>query len=82
MSEHQFAKLFERDGRQLLVTKDSDDEDGNPQIRFQTTTESGHRASLNFTYGEDDWDKRDAMFDQLTEEDCWNKIPSPAILAL
>lgn len=82
MSDHIFAKLYEKDGKQVLVTKEIGDEEGEPQIHFRTSTISGHTATVKFSYSDGAWDKRDEMFDQVTEESAWNTLPDPNLLKL
>lgn len=49
---HKFAKLFERDGRQVLVKRYTNDED-ELCLSFETSTPSGCRLTLSmfFTRG-------------------------------
>lgn len=65
-----FAKLFEKKGKQVLVTKETDDDD-NPAIAFRTTTKSGHSITIKVSFKGGDWDKRDQTFDKTTEKDAW-----------
>lgn len=82
MNDHTFVKLYEKDGRQLLIVKDSSDDDGTPEIRFTTTTMSGARATKIFGYAEDKWDDRDEAFEMLNEENAWEYAPSGKLLDL
>lgn len=70
-----FAKLYEKNGKQVLVTKETDDEDC-PALAFRTTTKSGHSMTLKASFKEKDWDKRDAAFDNVTEESAWAMVKS------
>lgn len=82
MSDHIFAKLYEKDGRQVLVTKETCDKEGCPQIHFRTTTKNGHSATLKFSYEDKAWGKRDAAFHKVDEESAWNTLPDPSLLKL
>lgn len=63
-----FAKLYERDGRQVLVTKEESD-DGSPQINFRSTTlNSGHSITLKMGYKDADWDVMDVAFERVCED--------------
>ena len=68
-----FAKLYERDGKQLLVTKETDEYD-RPEIHLRTTSKSGHTVTLKFGYEEDAFDIRDKVFDGIEEDAAWNTI--------
>lgn len=66
-NDHKFAKLFEKDGRQYLVTKDTDDETSEPEVRVSTTNNNGHRLTISLKFGEDNWDARDEAFESIDE---------------
>ena len=72
-----FAKLYERDGKQVLVTKETDDSDC-PAVAFRTTTANGHSVTIMASMGNKtkDWDKRDKAFDNVTEESAWSMVDS------
>lgn len=75
-----FAKLYERDGKQLLITKETSDEDGCPEIHLRTTSKSGHTITLKFGYEEDAWDGRDKVFDGIEEDKAWDVLlKSPGV---
>jgi hypothetical protein len=65
----QFAKLFERNGQQVLVTKD-EDEDGEPalKIRFKSNV-SGHDICIKVAFRKDaeldKWAVMDRAFDAM-----------------
>lgn len=68
-----FAKLYEKKGKQVLVTKETDEDDC-PAVAFRTTTKSGHSITLKASFKEGDWDKRDEVFNNVTEESAWNMV--------
>lgn len=68
LPHEKFCHLFEHEGRQILIAKDTDDE-GNPSAQIRTTTDSGHFIALNFGFGEDDWEKRDKAFNDLVADE-------------
>lgn len=68
-----FAKLYEKKGKQVLVTKETDDDDC-PALAFRTTTKSGHSMTLKASFKEDDWDRRDEAFSNVTEESAWAMV--------
>lgn len=68
-----FAKLYEKKGKQMLVTKETDDDDC-PAIAFRTTTKSGHSMTLKASFKSKDWDKRDEAFDRVTEKSAWDMV--------
>jgi hypothetical protein len=67
-----FAKLFEREGQQVLVTKDQDDE-GEPvlTIRFKSN-EAGHDISTRLAFKKDTkldkWEVLARVFDSMDAE--------------
>lgn len=67
-----FAKLYEREGQQVLVTSDQD-EDGEPclTIRFKSNV-SDHEISTRLAFKKsaklDKWEVLDQAFDAMTEE--------------
>lgn len=78
-NSHTFAKLYEREGKQMLVTKETSDEndfdEGDlPEIHFRTTSASGHSVTMRFTYGDGDWDKRDEVFGKISEDAAWSVV--------
>ncbi len=70
-----FAKLYEKDGKQVLVTKEKDDDDC-PAVAFRSTTKHGHSVTLMASMKKKGWDQRDAAFDNVTEESAWAMIES------
>lgn len=69
-----FAKLYEKKGRQLLVTKEIGDND-TPELHIRsTTTKSGHSMTLRLGFKDGDYSKRDAAFDKLDEKAAWKLI--------
>lgn len=76
---NKFAKLFERDGRQVLVTRGTDDE-GAPYMAFETVTKTGGRlkASMLFTKGKkaDCKANRDEKFETLTQQIAFEVVES------
>lgn len=71
----QFAKLFETDEGQVLVTKDTNDE-GAPCLLVHFVTEGGHFGKLVFSYEDTDtgWASLDEVFESCTLEDAENAI--------
>ena len=67
MGKDKFAKLFERDGEQVLVRKE--DLDGDPTV-FVTFDIEGHLATLNFSFNDahDGYEARDAVFATIDED--------------
>ncbi|MDN4131880.1 hypothetical protein [Pantoea ananatis] len=62
-----WAKLFESNGRQVLVTKDYDDDD-NPKVSFSVRIE-GAELSLGPCFsGEDGEMQRDNLFDSADQQ--------------
>lgn len=81
----QFAKLFERDGRQVLVTKEASEDDHNydaPIIKVRTkTTKSGHDLAVNISFkGEDDVQtrRRDEAFDKINADMAFGFVETAA----
>lgn len=68
-----FAKLYEKKGKQVLVTKETDDEDC-PALAFRATTKSGHSMTLKVSFKDGDWDKRDDAFEKVTEKSAWSMV--------
>jgi len=70
-SENHFAKLFSRDGQQVLVTKDWDDKQG-PMLRLRfASNKSGHKVELSVSFKGNKHERRQAReeaFANLTEE--------------
>lgn len=66
-----FAKLYERDGRQVLAFADKDSE-GDPAVKIVFETESGNRCTLAFGY--EKASKRDAEFAKMTEESIFDIV--------
>lgn len=72
MSDIRFAKLFEKEGRQLLVTKESDDE-SMPALQFRITTrKSGHSLTLKASFKNEE--VRDKAFTQIEALNAWDMI--------
>ena len=65
-----FAKIFGSDDKQVLVCKVEGDA-GEPSVRFSTQPEGLGVCEMTLGFTDDDagWDKRDAFFDKLTEEE-------------
>lgn len=76
-----FAKLYEKKGKQVLVTKETDDDDC-PAIAFRTTTKSGHSMTLKASFKDGDWDKRDEAFNNVNEESAWSMVKSAPGMAM
>lgn len=81
----QFAKLFERDGRQVLVTKETSEDDHNydaPVLKARTkTTKSGHDLAINITFkGKDDAQtrRRDEAFDKMDADTAFGLVEKAA----
>lgn len=66
-----FAKLFEREGQQVLLFKDKDD-DGDPAIKVVFETERGNRCTLAFGYAKSA--ARDIAFDGIDESDAFDIV--------
>lgn len=67
-----FAKLFERDGKQVLVTKDETDE-GKPCLTFRCSTDvSDHNITTQVSFKKDAkldaWEVMDRAFDNVNED--------------
>jgi hypothetical protein len=85
-NDNQFAKLYEQDGRQLLVTKGNDSE-GEPALVFRTTTKvSGHHLQFAISFqGRSENSRYNRMckeFDKMTEDSAWglcNSVPGNAM---
>ena len=70
-----FAKLFEKDGKQVLVKIDTDPVDYNPEIRFFFEPEKLGVCSIAISYKDDSdksWDSADKAFAEVTEEKAFN----------
>lgn len=63
-----FAKLYERDGEQVLVTKDEMDDDGSPCVRVTFRVPVG-TASADFAYKSEE--DRDRGFALIGEEEAF-----------
>lgn len=67
-----FAKLYERDGEQVLVTKEQDD-DGEPmlKIRFKSNN-AGHDIATSIAFKKDAeldaWEVLDRAFENMDHE--------------
>lgn len=79
-----FAKLFERDGRQVLVLKDETD-DGDAALSFTFTTNvMEHKVCTKISFKEDselsEWDILDRAFADCDEDKAFGiRESSPAI---
>lgn len=66
-----FAKLFERNGRQVLVRRFTN-EDDKPCVSFETTTANGHRLCMSIEFARGDEAKclatRDEAFENCSED--------------
>jgi uncharacterized protein YkuJ len=69
-----FAKLFERDGKQVLVKIDVNDE-GNPEVRFYVQPDGLGVCSIAYQQDDDSdasWARAEKSFDEeVTEEKAW-----------
>jgi hypothetical protein len=71
-----FAKLYERDGKQVLVLK-GENEDGGPALEFRFLTDvAEHSVALNVTIrhteDRDAYEALDLAFDEMTEDRAFN----------
>lgn len=64
--KNKFAKLFEFEENQVLVTK-LDDEDSEKEFKLIQTTQNDI-GKIDLAVGFDDEEKRDAYFDEYGEE--------------
>lgn len=74
---NQFAKLFERDGVQVLVKKDSvPDEDAGAEIRFYFKPDELGVCSVSISFPDTDegWDAADMAFDRVDEDIAFDAI--------
>lgn len=65
-----FAKLYERDGKQVLVKMDQTAEDFLPEVRFYFQPEGLGVCSSAMTYKDDSkesWDKCEEYFNSIDE---------------
>lgn len=60
-----FAKLFERDGRQIVVMKEWNDEEDMDEITLRSRTKSGHSFMLKLSFADEG--PRDRAFDDMDE---------------
>lgn len=77
MDDH-FAKLYEKEGRQLLVTK-GENNDGDPALCFRTVTRNAaHGMEFKVSFkGKTDAEKYealDAAFNKTTEQSAWDIV--------
>ena len=66
-----FAKLFERDGRQVLVKVDQSEGDLKPEVRFFFKPKGLGVCSAAVEYKDDSeksWNSADKFFDSIDEE--------------
>ena len=66
-----FAKLFERDSKQVLVKLDADNEKCFPEVRFYFEPEGFGVCSVAVGYKDDSdksWDSAEKFFNEVTEE--------------
>ena len=72
-----FAKLFERDDRQVLVRRFTN-EDDRPCVSFETTTASGHRLCLTIEFARGEEAKclaqRDQAFENCGEDEAFRVV--------
>ena len=65
-----FAKLFERDGKQVLVKVDANNDNSNPEVRFFFEPEGLGVCSSAFVYKDESdksWDIAEKFFAEVDE---------------
>lgn len=63
----QWAKLFESNGRQVLVTKEYDDDD-NPKVSFAVRIDGAELSLGPVFHGENGEEERDKLFELADQE--------------
>ena len=71
-----FAKLYERNGSQVLVKIDSDGK-GNPEVRFFYEPKDLGVCSMAISFRDDSpemWDRAEGIFEKVTQESAFKTV--------
>ena len=74
-----FAKIYETEIGQILITKDTHAESCNPEVRTYFEPEGLGVCSISATMkddSEDSWSNVDKLFDNMTEEEAVKAVKS------